>query len=322
MSNLLNDFQTSSAATKSPERDHLIIRGQRLHLDELLALNLASPKLIAEQRAAFQHAKPFEHIIIEGLFNENLLNLIEEEFPPWNAQRWTNVTSKHESTYRSNSVASLGSAAQIYFNLINSNRFVQYLSSVTGVEDLITDHALLGGGLHEARSGDWFAVHRDFNFHHRTMLANSLVFLTYLNRNWKTEYDGALELWDCALNRKITEIEPVFGRSILFRHSNKSFHGHPAPLKPPQGQSRRSLGAYYYVNDLAKYRQFGWRSSLFLDEVNCGSQSRWLRARHRLAGIRVVDVGREVKYLVRGMTPPLLWSAARSIYHSVRGKRP
>jgi hypothetical protein len=101
---------------KPSQRNHVIVHGRRLHLNELLALDVTSPDLIAVQRAAFRHAKPFEHIVIDGLLNEQLLSLIEEEFPPPNAQRWTNVTGPYESTYRSNSAANLGPAAQIYFN--------------------------------------------------------------------------------------------------------------------------------------------------------------------------------------------------------------
>ena len=319
---LLDDSPAPVVTTKPSERDRVIVRGQGLHLDELLALDVTSPELIAVQRAAFRDAKPFEHIVIDGLFDGHLLSLIEEEFPPPNAQRWRNVTGPYESTYRSNSAANLGPAAQIYFNLINSNLFVRYLSTITGIPDLITDHTLLGGGLHESRAGNWFAVHRDFNFHHRTMLANTLVFLTYLNRDWKPDYSGALELWDCELNQKITEVEPVFGRSILFRHSDRSFHGHPAPLRPPPGQSRRSLGAYYYVNDLAKHRRLSWRSSLFLDELSDSNRSSWTRARNKFAQLRARDALGNIKYLARGMTPPLLWSAARSVYNAVRGNQP
>src|ERR1051326_7160257 len=112
MSQLMNNPKTPVAATNPSERDHVIIRGRRLHLDELLALDVASPNLIAEQRATFHHAKPFEHIVIDGLFNEQLLNLIHDEFPAPGAQRWTNVTGPHECTNRSNSAVHHGSAAQ------------------------------------------------------------------------------------------------------------------------------------------------------------------------------------------------------------------
>src|ERR1051325_680234 len=127
MSELMNNLKTPVLATNPSERDHVIIRGRRLHLDELLALDVALPKLIEEQRATFRYAKPFEHIVIDGLFNEQLLDLIEEEFPAPDAQHWTNVTGPHESTYRSNSASNLGPAAQLYFNLVNSNMFVRYL---------------------------------------------------------------------------------------------------------------------------------------------------------------------------------------------------
>jgi hypothetical protein len=307
---------------KRSKHDHVIVHGRCLHLDELLALDVTSPELIAVQHEVFRHAKPFEHIVIDGLLNEQLLSLIEDEFPPPNGQFWKNVTGPYESTYRSKSAADLGPAAQVYFNLVNSNLFVCYLSAISGIPDLITDHTLLGGGLHETRAGNWFAVHRDFDFHHKTMLANTLVFLTYLNRDWKPEHGGALELWDCELNQKITEVEPIFGRSILFRHSGRSFHGHPAPLRPLAGQSRRSLGSHYYVNDLAKYRQFSWRSSLFLEELGDSNQSSWTRAWNRFAQRRAMGALGNIKYVARGMTPPLLWWTARSVYNAARRHQP
>jgi Rps23 Pro-64 3,4-dihydroxylase Tpa1-like proline 4-hydroxylase len=317
-SGVLDDPLAGVVSMNPPERDHVMVHGRRLNLDELFALNITSAELLAAQRASFRHGKPFEHIVIDGLFNEQLLSLIEEEFPPPNASGWRKFSGRYESTYRSKSAARLGPAAQIYFNLVNSNAFVCYLSAVTGISDLITDHTLLGGGLHETRAGDWFAVHRDFNFHHNTMLANTLVFLTYLNRDWRPEYGGALELWDGELNRKIAGVAPVFGRSILFRHSDKSFHGHPTPLTPPLGRSRRSLGSYYYVNDLANYRRLSWSSSLFLDELGNSKRSAWTRARNKLAQLRAMDGSGRFKYLARGLTPPLLWWAARSFYNVVQ----
>ena len=107
-------------------------------------------------------------------------------------------------------------------------------------------------------------MHRDFNFHHETMLTKALVLLTYLNRDWKPEYCGALELWDGERNQRIKKVEPVFGRSILFRHSDRSFHGHPTPLAPPPGRTRRWLASYYYMNDQAKYAVSPGKARSFL----------------------------------------------------------
>jgi Rps23 Pro-64 3,4-dihydroxylase Tpa1-like proline 4-hydroxylase len=295
----------------APAINHVKIRGRRLNLGELFACDLTSPNHIAEQRVAFCSNKPFEHIVIDGLFNEQLLSLIEEEFPATAASGWRHVSGRFESTYRSKSDADLGPAAQIYFNLVNSTSFVGYLSAITGIPDLITDHTLLGGGLHESRAGGRFAVHRDFNYHPKTMLANTLVLITYLNRNWRPEYGGALELWDGKLDQKVIEIAPVFGRSILFRNSDRSFHGHPTPLTPPPGRSRRSVCSYYYLNDLADYRRLNSRSSLFLDELR--KQSSWMQAQHKLAEFHAMGVMNRVKCIARGLTPPLFWWGCQAL---------
>jgi len=294
----------------SPNIDYQIIRGRHLKLDELFTIDLTSPDLVASQRAQFCCNQPFEHIVIDGLFNEQLLSLVEEEFPDSGASGLLNNRGRLWSTHRSNGAA-LGPAAQIYFNLVNSNAFVRYLSAISGIPDLITDHTLFGGGLHETRAGGHFGVHRDFNYHPKTMLTNSLVFITYLNRDWRSEYGGALELWDGRCNKKIAEVAPIFGRSILFRHSKQSFHGHPTPLTPPPGRTRRSVAAYYYVNDLAQYRRLGRRSSVFLDEQIKRKQSNWMQ--RNLAELRARGFVDRLKYLARYLTPPLLWEGARAL---------
>ena len=310
---MLSPIHHASVGAGELAGNYVMIRGRSLPLHELLTIDITSSDLIAKQRAAFCSNEPFEHIVIDGLFNEQLLSLVEEEFPSNGANGLKNVSGKHESTYRSKAAADLGPAGQVYFNLVNGNAFVSYLSAITGIPNMIADHTLLGGGLHETRRGGWFAVHRDFNFHHETMLTKALVLLTYLNRDWKPEYCGALELWDGERNQRIKKVEPVFGRSILFRHSDRSFHGHPTPLAPPPGRTRRSLASYYYMNDQAKYRRFSWQGSQFLADLHIRRQSFFNRKRHQLTELRAVGVKESLKYVARGMTPPMLWEAAKAL---------
>ena len=40
-------------------------------------------------------------------------------------------------------------AVQDYFNVVYSGPFIRLLSRITGIEDLIPDPALYGGGMHE-----------------------------------------------------------------------------------------------------------------------------------------------------------------------------
>jgi Rps23 Pro-64 3,4-dihydroxylase Tpa1-like proline 4-hydroxylase len=300
-------------------RSCIIVRGQTLDFDKLFACDIASPQLVAQQRTEFLENKPFEHIVIDGLFNADLLRLIGEEFPEPHDARWKNVSGKYETTYRSKCPADLGPAAQTYFNLVNSHIFVRYLSAITDIPHLITDHSLAGGGLHETRAGGRFSVHRDFNYHHENMLANTLVFLTYLNTDWQQEYGGALELWDRQRRHKVVEVEPIFGRSILFRHSKQSFHGHPTPLAPPFGRSRRSLATYYYVNHLARYRKVSWRTSSFLEEA--GQPFLQRSTGRTLAELGRMNLAAKLKFLVHGLTPPMLWSTGLALRDAIQNRR-
>src|SRR5260370_24691553 len=49
------------------------------------------------------------------------------------------------------------------------------------------------------------------------------------------------------VNCQFAKIAPVFNRAVLFETNENSFHGHPRPLRCPEGQSRRSLAVYYYT---------------------------------------------------------------------------
>jgi hypothetical protein len=80
------------------------------------------------------------------------------------------------------------------------------------------------------------------------MLDLELGLITYLNRGWKGYFGGTLELWDAGTQSCVMEVVPEFGRTVLLRHSEKSYHGHSKPVNAPDGQSRRAISAYYYGN--------------------------------------------------------------------------
>jgi hypothetical protein len=73
--------------------------------------------------------------------------------------------------------------------------------------------------------------------------------ILYLNKNWKEEYAGFLELWDMQRKVRIANIAPLFNRLVIFETNEISYHGHPVPLNTPDGMSRKSLAVYYYTMD-------------------------------------------------------------------------
>ena len=65
--------------------------------------------------------------------------------------------------------------------------------------------------------------------------------MIYLNKNWKEEYGGYLELWDKDMTKCIKKIAPTFNTMVIFSTTDFSNHGHPDPLNCPNERSENPL---------------------------------------------------------------------------------
>jgi Rps23 Pro-64 3,4-dihydroxylase Tpa1-like proline 4-hydroxylase len=237
--------QSHVAADQVP--DHVTIRGVRIRLDSIL--NPSVLRAAGRLRDEFVQNAPFPHVVIEGLFSPELLQLTLDEFGSVSGIDWDRYDSADEVKRGSSQRAQLGPATQLYFSAIHSRAFVQFVERVSGIDGLLPDPKLFAGGMHEIPDGGHFAIHLDFNRHPVTGLRNRLVLITYLNKEWQPSYGGALELWNRADDTKVVEVSPRFGRTIIFVQSPETWHGHPVPVQAPDRRPRRSLAAYYYGND-------------------------------------------------------------------------
>ncbi len=84
---------------------------------------------------------------------------------------------------------------------MNSAPVLQFLEALTGIEGLIPDPYFGGAGPHQILPGGFLKVHADFNWHPMLKLDRRLNLLVYLNRDWREEYGGHLELWDTKAER-------------------------------------------------------------------------------------------------------------------------
>jgi 2OG-Fe(II) oxygenase superfamily len=231
---------------------YVTIRGVTLSLDALTSPKLHDAQYLDSLREGLHSAQPFAHVVVEDWFNPALLALVREEFSQLPRSEWNTATNHHARVERSNLDATLGPASQLYFSVLNSRFFVGLLSYITGIAGLLPDPTLVGGGLHETLAGGHFGIHTDFDRHPQTALHNELVFITYLNPQWQSQWHGALELWDAHQRQCCAKVEPELGRSILMLHGKTHFHGHSKPLAAPQGVTRKSLAAYFYSNRFAR----------------------------------------------------------------------
>ena len=204
--------------------------------------------LARERHEAYVNATPFPHIVFDNFFSEEILGRVCEEFPKPGEVNWTLRYHDNSKKLEFNSETQLGEFAWRLITQLNSSTFITFLEKLTGINGLIPDPHLWGGGLHQIERGGYLNVHADFNWHEKLKLDRRLNLLLYLNKDWKEEYGGCLELWDRNMSRCEKKLLPLFNRCVIFNTTDYSYHGHPIPLTCPEGLTRKSLALYYYSN--------------------------------------------------------------------------
>jgi Rps23 Pro-64 3,4-dihydroxylase Tpa1-like proline 4-hydroxylase len=210
-------------------------------------------KVISEREAfrnIYQSKKPFKYLIIDGVLKEEAAHKIHDQYPKVTDGRWEGTTYLDQKNKFQKTIFEKNSLLQSVFDELNSEAFLEWLSYITEIkEPLISDPELSGGGLHQSTNGAFLNVHVDFNIHPKNKFHRRLNVLIYMNKDWKDEYEGHLELWEISQNYKnlLEKISPKFNRLVLFETNEVSFHGHPKPLKTPPDVSRKSLATYYYT---------------------------------------------------------------------------
>ena len=209
----------------------------------------------------YRAAKPFAHIVLDGMFRPEFLQEVTAEIPSPFAER-DRLSTLHapklqERKFAFRDVPALGPRAHFLINSLSSKPFLEFLTALTGIEGLFPDPHLEGAGFHQILSGGKLMVHADFNTHPILRAYRRLNLLLYLNAEWRPEWGGELELWPRDMSAPSTTIAPFFNRTVIFSTTPTSYHGHPTPLACPPDVVRRSLALYYYtVERLTDEEQF------------------------------------------------------------------
>jgi len=238
------------------------IPGSSLSLESFLPL--ARMAQIAESSGTpYADAKPFPHVVFDDFLDPALLDRVLSEFPKPAAIRWQRFDNEREIKLASAAESAFGPTTRLLLYHLNSITFLEFLSRVTGIADLIPDPCFDGGGLHQIVRGGKLAIHADFNKHPRYGLDRRLNLLLYLNKDWREEYGGQLELWNREMTRCEARILPLFNRLMVFGTTDFTYHGHPDPLQCPEGVTRKSLALYYFTNGRPAEEISGEHSTLF-----------------------------------------------------------
>jgi hypothetical protein len=219
--------------------------------------------LAAIHHASYCAAQPFPHIVLDDVFETAILDEVLSEFPDPRGVDWERFSEASSIKLATKSEQQMGPATRSFLRALNSSAFIEFLETLTGITGLIPDPHLVGGGLHQIERGGFLKIHADFNWHDRLKLDRRVNVLIYLNKDWKEEYGGQLELWDTKMTECKVKALPIFNRLVVFNTTSDSYHGHPEPLQCPESRSRKSIAMYYYTNGRPIGEIHGRHSTLY-----------------------------------------------------------
>jgi Rps23 Pro-64 3,4-dihydroxylase Tpa1-like proline 4-hydroxylase len=204
--------------------------------------------LARELHLEYAAALPFPHIVIDDFLSEEVCEGILTDFPGPGQIPWRRYKKHYGKKLAAHGDAPFGERIRDALRQLNSPTCLRFLETLTGISGLIADQDFEGGGLHQIEPGGFLKIHLDSNTHPRYPLARRINLLLYLNKNWRDEYHGHLELWDKDVSCCVRKVLPIFNRCVIFNTSDMSYHGHPDRLECPPGMTRKSIAVYYYTD--------------------------------------------------------------------------
>lgn len=220
-------------------------------------LSLSEAKAFGESLSGeYCFAEPFPHIVIDNFLPKDLIDKIYDNFPSEKLESDVVFDMGYAGLHKRQIMpADCNGFIREVFGFFNSAAITEFLESLTTIPALIADPHYIGGGFHETSKGGKLGIHADFRINERLHLNRRINMIIYLNKDWKDEYGGHLELWDKSMKEKVHTIAPIFNRCVIFNTDSDSFHGHPDPLTTPDDISRRSIALYYYTASKRVYEE-------------------------------------------------------------------
>jgi Rps23 Pro-64 3,4-dihydroxylase Tpa1-like proline 4-hydroxylase len=210
---------------------------------------------LADKLAAnYQGTLPFPHVAIDNFLDDmQTLEEVALELARLNDWGWDDIAGEQQvkklfMPWNQESVGLLPQRTKYLLQWLNGPTFLAWLTSLTGIPNLIADPNYVGGGAHKIMSGGKLSVHTDFALHPwERRLYRRLNLLLYLNKEWQASWGGSLQLFDFESKKQTHDFQPLFNRAIIFNTTTVALHGHPGELRCPDDRFRLSLALYYFT---------------------------------------------------------------------------
>ena len=209
---------------------------------------------VDQYREAFLTAQPFKHVMIEDFFELSFAEQLLAEFPSFDKKLSINESGHTSGKSVNTNIRTISPAYQQLYELLGSRPFLDFVSQLSGIPDLLLDPKMFGGGTHENLHGQDLDPHVDFNYDESRNLHRRLNLIVYMNKDWRSEWGGALEIHSNPHRpneNQIHSFDPLFNRCVMFETNEYSWHGFPKIDLPEDKRhlSRKSLSIYLYTKE-------------------------------------------------------------------------
>jgi hypothetical protein len=247
---------------------------------------------------------PFPHVIIDNFLDPEFARRVHDSFPAFQdalkiGRSFSTVNEKHK--VQITDTGQFAPAVLELNRLLASPAWLDRLSTVFEIPNLLADGELIGGGMHQTGPRGRLDVHVDFNYIAERQLHRRLNILIFFNPDWKPEWGGCLELWDRDVKQCRHSFEPIFNRCVVFETSDISYHGVTA-VHCPAEQTRKSFAAYYYTKEPPAHWTGQAHGTIFRNRPDEAIKGRVLMPAERAAqGLRqsMWDLRRGIKRILK-----------------------
>ena len=223
-------------------------------LAPITQISEAAMREVDRYREAFLHADPFKHVMIENFFEPAFAERLLADFPSFDTRLAKNEMGKVGGKAVQMNIRTISPVYEELYAVIGGRPFLDFVSRLSAIPDLILDPKMYGGGTHDNQYGQELDPHVDFNYDEGRQLHRRLNLIVYMNKEWRTEWGGALEIHSNPRDpytNQIRAYDPLFNRCVMFETNEYSWHGFPKIDLPEDKRhlSRKSISIYLYTKD-------------------------------------------------------------------------
>ncbi len=224
---------------------------------------------VQQHADTFARRDPFRHVVIDDFLAPALAASLLDAFPPFERGNARNEAGAIGGKATVERPPELGPPYAALDQLVRSAPFLDFLSRVTGIPDLLYDPFYFGGGTHENRHGQDLDPHVDFNRHPVEGWHRRLNLIVYLNREWQDRWGGSLDLHSDprSPDDRVRRVTPLYNRCVIFETTEWSWHGFSRISLPTgrEGLSRKSIALYFYTRERPPEDLAGTHSTIYVD---------------------------------------------------------